>query len=133
MVGLIGVVLSLVVLTGVARAGSTYLYCRMAQTIGEAPCCNHGASHEEQPTLSNLGMHCCERHVVPLLPTADVTSDAPAVADARPVHAIPMLALTTLAPEPHDSVLATALARAGPRRPPLYASEVRSHLMVFLR
>ena len=123
----------LVTVFGIARSGSSYLYCSMAGTIGEAPCCNHGARSEPVDAVHAPEMECCQKHALPTLPTTER-------ATAR--HEAPLAPFTTVLAAVPAPVLRDALRsvrpppsarrdRAGPA-PPRYASDMRAELMIFL-
>jgi hypothetical protein len=120
----------IVTMLGIARAGSGYLYCSMAGTIGEAPCCKHAANADPVETIRRPEMECCQAHALPPLPLADraaADSLAPELRIGAPPPSLPDVSLRAGA----KTAVPRARSRAGPA-PPRYASDVRADLMIFL-
>lgn len=120
---MVGLVVAIVTLAAVLRAGSTYFHCAMMNVDQESACC----SQEEPAPLDEIReKDCCERRVVDRLPDASGTAaigqlSAPFVALIPPV-AVEKNPWSRLAVG-----LRVSRARAAPRDPPTRAS-----LMVFL-
>jgi hypothetical protein len=133
-VALAALLLSVVVLSGVARAGTRFFHCRVMDTITAAPCCSHAADHEgkgsEGPALGSPALACCEPGLLPAMPTASA-AHAPEQLQA------PLVPMVSLA-DPLDRMVV-----ASTHRPPGYrhartapkaasAAELCARLSVFL-
>ncbi len=123
-----------VVLLGVLRGGSRYVYCPMMAAVMTAPCCasetpdEHDDGHEDPAPVALREGGCCEGRTLARLPSA-ATSGAPAMLEPPVFVALLPAAALRVEPAPlawpqprlHED-------RAGPMR----AARHRAELMVFL-
>ena len=116
----------LVLLTGIAQAGSRYFYCPLMQVVLSASCCDHDDRASDQQELRQTD--CCEAKSIQALPAGAVA--APARSFVAPLVAfLPPLGLA------HTRVLvpirSDRLSYPTRSRPPS-SSAARAELMVFV-
>lgn len=128
------VIVAVVMLVGVLRAGSRYVYCPSMQMVTDAPCCA-GDGHrghrdaDGDTTIELRSRDCCEQHVLGKLPA--VVGGAVHVPQA---FAAPLLA--TLPPPTFDTTTTLVAVRArlqgDCRAGPMASARHRAELMVAL-
>ena len=102
------VIVAVVMLVGVLRAGSRYVYCPSMQMVTDAPCCagdGHRRHSDAEPTIELRSRDCCEHHVLGKLPA--VVGGA---THAPQAFAAPLLA--TLPPPTLDTTTTLVAVRA---------------------
>ena len=126
------VVVAVVMLVGVMRAGSHYVYCPSMQMITDAPCCagdGHRGHGDGDTTIELRSRDCCEQHVLGRLP--DVVG---AAVHAPRAFAAPLLA--TVPPPTVDTTATLVAVRARLegecRAGPMASARHRAELMVAL-
>jgi hypothetical protein len=124
---------AVVMLVGVLRAGSRYVYCPSMQRIIDAPCCagdGHRRHGDDEAKVELRSRDCCEQHVLGKLP-AVVGGGA---GQAPQAFAAPLLA--TLPPPAVDTKTTLVAVRArvegGCRAGPMASARRRAELMVAL-
>jgi hypothetical protein len=115
-----------VLLTGIAQAGSRYFYCPLMNVVLSASCCDHQENTGDEPELHRSD--CCERRSNALLPAAAGSArhqalDAPLVAINPPI--LPAGAREEAPPR-------RRWVSSRTRSNPPSASAARAELMVFL-
>lgn len=120
------VVAVLVLLTGIAQAGSRYFYCPLMNVVLSASCCDHEEKPGDVPELHQTD--CCESKSNELLPAGAATT--PAQAFAAPLVAIlpPIDIAHAVSFFPPRREWRSCRTRGSPASP----SAARSELMVFL-
>lgn len=116
----------LVLLTGIAQAGTRYFYCPLMDVVLSASCCENDERPGDQPELHRT--NCCEAKTIGSLP-AGAVSTPPRNLVASLVAILPPLQLAytqTLLP-PHKARFSYPM-----RSSPPAASAARAELMVFL-
>jgi hypothetical protein len=73
------IVVAVVMLVGVLRAGSRYVYCPSMNMVTDAPCCAGDRHHrdDDDSTSELRSRDCCEQHVLGKLPAVGTTAHAP--------------------------------------------------------
>ena len=83
-VTLFALLLSLVVVSGALRSGSSFVYCEMMHSFQHEPCCAHdraGASPEDA-AVDASHLDCCTTGTFPFIPSAELVK-APEASEAR--------------------------------------------------
>ena len=128
---LLGMVLALAVVSGLAQARLHYFYCEARGLSFTDPCAQGAKDHPSCPVDAFEGEHrdCCQRITMPAIPDG-VHAGAPQVPPASVVARLPAVA------EMHDAwtrrLSAVASQRARSRASPPLAGERCATLMVFL-
>ena len=126
------VIVAFVMLVGVLRAGSRYVYCPSMQRVIDAPCCagdRHAAHGEDDVVIELRSRDCCEQHVLGKLPA--VAGGAVATPQA---FAAPLLATLPAPPFATNALLVAVRARVEGdcRAGPIASARHRAELMVAL-
>jgi hypothetical protein len=116
----------LVLLTGIAQAGSRYFYCPLMQVVLSASCCDHDEKTSDQQELRQTD--CCEAKSIRALPAGALAAPprsfvAPLVAFLPPLELAHTRALVPLRSD--------RFSYPAKRRPPS-SSASRAELMVFV-
>ncbi|HSO39596.1 MAG TPA: hypothetical protein VLT33_44020 [Labilithrix sp.] len=125
-------IVALVMLVGVVRGGSRYVYCPSMQTVLDAPCCagdRHAAHGEDEIVIELRSGDCCEQHVLGKLPAVAGGAVATPLASAAPLLATlpaPPFATTALL------VAVRARVEGDCRAGPVASARHRAELMVAL-
>jgi hypothetical protein len=126
--GLLTLVVAAILILGVLRAGSRYLYCDMTGTIRATSCCE--ASHHRNGEVAEIEAStgdCCKPRSVGRLPV--VVIQTLSAAPSAPVVAV----LQSVASAPLKASIQREAFRAKLTGPPLRSpSDPRARLMVFL-
>lgn len=118
---------ALVVLVGVMRAGSSFVYCHVMDSVRADCCCEH--TNDAAADGPAIDMGCCDARTVGALPTAAVASpcelpSAPLLAVLAPQWANPL--------SNPPSIPRSAIADRFTARPPPTAAASCARLSVFL-
>jgi hypothetical protein len=92
------VVVAVVMLVGVLRAGSSYVYCPSMKMVTDAPCCagdGHHRGDDGDSTSEVRSRDCCEQHVLAKLPAVGTTAYAPHTFSAPLLATLPAPAVDT--------------------------------------
>jgi hypothetical protein len=132
-VALTRLLLSFVILAGLAHAGGRYFYCPEMGQMQPAPCsvASHGGDGDGSGgTICPRRLDCCELWTLPSMPSGITVAEAGAVAPPPLVAMLPPLPflLDRAQDIRRNSSRASELWRTPPRRP----GELRAQLMVFL-
>ncbi|WP_394846809.1 hypothetical protein LZC95_05010 [Pendulispora brunnea] len=79
-------VATLIVLSGIAQAGRSYLYCQAMGTLQAHCCCPHGSPPDAHAVLAKAPC-CCEPGALPALPPS-ATAETPPGLPAAPLTAV---------------------------------------------
>jgi len=125
---LVAALAAIVVLFGLARAGSTYFYCPAMNVVMDAPCCVQHIERDEGPVAEVHSPDCCERHAVGGLPSASGTGAATVVFAAALVAVLAVATVHPCAPTADARRTFDYDGRAGP----IARARHRAELMVAL-
>lgn len=122
-------VVSLALLTGLARAGDRYFYCDAMGMLATDPCAQVSDDEDAAIAVHPQHLDCCEVRTLPSIPTgteAAARSVPPATLTA--ILPPPAFPIVRLAVRPRAPAFAFERWRSAPRPP----GEARARLMVFL-
>jgi hypothetical protein len=127
--GALALLLAMVLVVGVLRAGTTHFYCPLMGAVASRPCCEQTHKHADVPELAQARVpSCCEEQTLPRLPASAPLASQPCVGAAPEV-----VALVLVAPPLHEATAPPArrFLHRGCTSPPL-ASQACTERMVFL-
>ena len=125
---LVAALAAMVVLFGIAQAGSSYFYCPAMHMVMEAPCCGQSSERDEAPVAEVHSSGCCERHTVGALPSSAGANAAPFVFAPALIAVLAVATAQSLTPSADARRIFDHEGRAGP----IALARQRAELMIAL-